>query len=213
MASTPHNAQHGPPRNDDTDGPTAGSGDPSGPAPGYVADPYLQVIWNDAPVIVGTAGTGSGGAGAHRNHPAFTVDLESIRDAENGILGQARGSVAGYMHLKELVRSAIDGGTVFGQQATETVSHDNNSVFYGVSNGPGPDRPDTIEADGPVQQAAQAYAAAMNPVMSEVLRQIADALESVGQFVVALDAAGQQYASADRNSFFPDPPPPVVTTT
>ncbi|WP_329570749.1 hypothetical protein [Kitasatospora sp. NBC_01266] len=213
MASTPHNSLHGPPRDDNTDGPTAGgSSDPNAPTPAYAADPYLQVVWGDAPAItgdVGPQGSGNGGGG-HRNHPAISVDLESIRDCENGILGQARSSVADYMHLKELCRAAIDGGAIWGQQAMEKVHHPGGAVgVHGIYVQP---RPDTLEADGPVQQAGTAYAQVMNPVMSEVLFDVASAIESVGQFVVLLNRAGQQYAHADIGSFFPDPPPPVVTT-
>ncbi|GAA1226445.1 hypothetical protein GCM10009665_16230 [Kitasatospora nipponensis] len=214
MASTPHNAQHGPPRDDNRDGPAGGgSGDPSTPdrLPAWQGDPYLQVVWGDAPVITGDLGPqGQGGGGAHRSHPAFTVDLGSIRDCENGMLGQARESVAGYMQLKERVRSAIDADTVWGQHAMKLVEHTSILNSYGTYT---PARPDTLEADGPVQQSAEAYAKVMNPVMSEVLRQIADSIESVGQFVALLNRAGQQYAAADRSSFFPDPPPPVVPAT
>jgi len=212
--TTPRNSIHGPPRDDSTDGPTAGGGSSDSPAPSYVPDPYLQVIWGDAPAITGNVGGNAGAGGTPNEHPMFTVDLGSIREAENGILGQTRSAVANYMNLKNLVEQAIDGGSVWGQQATMTVEHPTSTAYEGVSEGgPGPSIPDTIEPDTDIQQVAQQYAAVMDPAMSEVLRQCADAIESVGQFVVLLDRAGQQYAYADKTSFFPDPPPATVTTS
>ncbi|MFE0462670.1 hypothetical protein ACFW1A_25785 [Kitasatospora sp. NPDC058965] len=211
MASTPHNAVHGPPRDDARDGPQSGddnSGDPSR-TPSWSADPYLQVIWSQPPDITGNFADSTGsGSGGHRHHPALAVDLGSVWETENGILGRARTSVAGYMQLKELCRSAIDGGSIWGQHAMKRVEH----PPIGTRDGYQTVRPDTMEADGPVQQAANEYARAMDPTMSEVLRQIADAIESVGQFTALLNRAGQLYAHADRGSFFPDPPPPPVTT-
>jgi hypothetical protein len=167
------------------------------------------VIWSDAPAITGDLGPqqGGGGAGGHRHHPAFSIDLGSVRDCENGMLGQARTAVAGYMHLKETVRSAIDGNSVWGQQALKRVSHPAIGGPHGVAV---PRRPDTFEPDDGVRQAGEAYAKAMNPAMSQVLRQCADAIEAVGQFMAMINRSAQQYAHADRQSFFPDPPPPAV---
>jgi hypothetical protein len=216
VGTQPRNSIHGPPRNDATDGPTADSGGPSGPAPQFVPDPYLQVIWGDAPAVTGDVGpTGPGGGGAnvtHRNHGPITVDLGSIESAENGMLAQSRQAVSEYMYVKQQVENAINGGVIWGQQATKTVTRQTNTTFYGATGGgSGPAQPTTVEPDQAIQQAAQQYAAVMNPVMTEVLRQIADSVESVGQFIVGLNRSAQLYAYADKNSFFPDPPPSPVT--
>ncbi|MFC5643269.1 hypothetical protein [Kitasatospora cinereorecta] len=209
MATTPRNSVHGPPRDDSRDGPNAGGGDGNSTPPAYAGDPYLQVIWGDAPVITGDLGPAKqGGGGGHRHHPAYSVDLGSVRDCENAMLGQARLAVTEYMRLKEIVRAAIDGNSVWGQQAMKRVRHPAVPGYHGVSYAPA--RPDTFEPDELVRKAGEAYAATMNPVMSQVLRQCADAIEATGQFMAMLNRAGQQYAHADRSSFFPDPPPPAV---
>jgi hypothetical protein len=209
VASTPHNSQYGPARDDSRDGPQSGNDNgPSGPPPDYYGDPYLQVVWSQAPDITGNfPNSGGSGGGGHRNHGPIAIDLGSLLATENGILGQSRTAVANYMQLKEKCRAAIDGGSIWGQHAMKTVHHPGVATKTGIVGA----RPDTQEPDGPVQQAANEYAAAMDPVMSEVLRQIADAIESVGQFTACLNRAGQLYAHADRGSFFPDPPPAPKT--
>jgi hypothetical protein len=216
VATTGKNAQHGPPRVDSLDGPTADSGGSggSGAAFSYVMAPSLQVIWGPAPNITGDVGAvppPSSDGPTPNSHRALTVDLGSIRDAENGMLDQSKQATADYMSLRATVKAAIDGHAVFGQQATMTVAHPSSGVWYGVSNGPGPQTPDSIEPDQAIVDAANQYAQVMEPWMLNVLVEAGNALESVGQFIALLDKAGQHYAYADKNSFFPDPPPPMTT--
>jgi hypothetical protein len=181
-----------------------------------VTDPNLQVIWGPAPDITGDIGGSSGTTGTSgttpNSHPAISVDLGSIRDAENGMLDQSRQAVADYTSLRATVKAAVDGHEVFGQKATMTVTHPASSAWYGVLNGPGPQIPDTIEPDQPIVDAANSFAQVMEPWMEDVLLQVGNAIESVGQFIALMDEAGQHYAYADQKSFFPDPPPPMTTT-
>lgn len=211
MATTGNNSQHGPVRDNTQDVLIPENGG------SYVTAPNLEVIWGPAPNITGDIGGDppppppGTTAPTPNSHPAINVDLGSIQDAENGMLGQSKQAVADYTSLRATVDTAVNGHQVFGQQATMTVSH-STSAFYSVSNGPGPATPDTIEPDQAIIDAANKFAPVMEPWMLNVLVEVGNAIESVGQFIALLDKAGQRYAYADQKSFFPDPPPPMTTT-
>nr|WP_202447250.1 hypothetical protein [Streptomyces sp. SID5468] len=209
--TTPHDAKHGPPRDDSKDGPGAGGdGDGAkGDPPQPVADPVLAVMWGDAPAITGDLGpapAGGSSSASAPDHNAFSVDLGGIRDAENTMLGAERTAISAYESVRQRVANDINGGEVFGQQATQG-GEEAHDEFFAPSQGtrhvnavpPGPDQP--------IRDAANEYAAYMNPAMMAVLREIADAIENTGRFVAMLNRAGQLYAHADQESFFPDPPP------
>ncbi|WP_345347594.1 hypothetical protein [Actinoallomurus liliacearum] len=53
---------------------------------------------------------------------------------------------------------------------------------------------------------ANQFAAKMNPVQEKVLWEIANTVEVIGQYIVAINRSGQTYGRADRLSVFPHPP-------
>ncbi|MEU2246868.1 hypothetical protein [Streptomyces sp. NPDC019224] len=214
----PKNSAHGPARAPlDTSG---SSSDTQSTGNGTAAEatvemPALAMIWGDAPPITANLGpTPSGGGGAAStavggSHPEITVDLGSIRESMQGLLESSRTAVEGYMAMVARVSGAVNDSTVFGQNAQLMV----DNSFFDFSTGIwslDPQGPH-LEPDTELQQAAKEFAAGMNPAMTKVMRECADAIELVGQFIVLIDRAGSTYANADYNSVFPEmPPTPVV---
>jgi phosphoglycerate dehydrogenase-like enzyme len=129
--------------------------------------------------------------------------MASMRAVLATFVSELQGATASYQELRTAVWSGKD--TVFGQNATI------NPFFAGEGTGlEGANLPE--EEDSPIRQAAQNFAAQINPLQEKVLEQIANALEVVGQFTAGVDHSGQAYASADRKAKFPAPPPNPVTT-
>ncbi|MFG2226223.1 hypothetical protein [Streptomyces sp. NPDC048644] len=218
MATTPENSRHGPPRKDEEDGPEAkGDGTPADTR--YSDVPNLTMIWGDAPPITSFTPPPQNGNGQDLTqkqpvgtHPAINVSIGSIVDAMQGMLASSRTAVDGYQELQRTVKEAVLGGSVFGQQATyEDLGADDGSTFVDgqgdshelMSHAFDDDPPP--KPDEKVRAAATAYAEAMNPAMTRVLRQCADAIALGGQFIVRMDRAGSFYAQADQQSIFPAP--------
>ncbi|MFD6420366.1 hypothetical protein [Streptomyces sp. NPDC060198] len=207
----PKNSAHGPAR-------VRPTGEDSGGESAPVAAtqmPSLAMIWGDAPPITANQGpetpSGQGGGATGGSHPQLTVDLGSVRESVQGLLNSSRTAVDQYMVMKQRVETAVAGGTVFGQNAQRKVDNTQFNFFTGQwswdNDGP------SLEPDKPLQEAALKFAAQMNPAMTQVMRECADALELAGQFIVLLDRAGTAYAHADYASVFPDAPiGPVVDT-
>ncbi|MEV0279359.1 hypothetical protein AB0I22_23635 [Streptomyces sp. NPDC050610] len=223
----PRDSRHGPPRKYDEDAPhDNGDGGNSKPPPDMNSVPNLAMIWGDAPAITGhVEGAGAGGdkdSPPVPALPAFHVDISSIHAAMQSMLDASRAAVDGYNQLEQTVAQAIfvDHST-FGQEATYT---DTNPKFepggaeakqrqYGVGKhyADHSDHPE-IKPDEEVRKAGVAYAQAMNPAMTQVLKECADAIELAGRFIVRLDRAGTYYAHAEENAVFPEPTgKPVVT--
>lgn len=142
-----------------------------------------------------------GGSSKSDNKPtpsvdSITVDLGSIRSAETTMLGAARTAITDYSTLRDKVMAVKD--TVFGQTAVETVKSRANSD--------GVNSPYDHTQNSPVQDPAKKFAEEINPAQEKALWQMANALEIVGQYIAALNAAGQSYAKTDRASNMPPPP-------
>jgi hypothetical protein len=67
----------------------------------------------------------------------------------------------------------------------------------------------TSMPNDPLSQAAQEFAAQINPVMTRALRSVADSMQAVGIYIAMLNASGQAYTSADKNSAVPAPNDPA----
>ena len=160
--------------------------------PGYASDPQLEMLWVTPPPFTGTPGSGS----PSKMPPvsgSFMVSLGSVQSTEQAMLGAASAVVNNYNPLEQQVQSAIGSSTIFGQQATVRVI----PVGYRSAG------PPQYLPDEPIQQAAQQFAAQINPAMTRALRFVADSMEAVGIFIAMLNTAGQNYTSSDKNSEIP----------
>ncbi|TSB32512.1 hypothetical protein [Streptomyces benahoarensis] len=231
MAVDPRNSRHGPPREDEKDGPPQadphqddGKSDEQKEkeklegqiVPSYQQPPTLSMIWGDAPPITTYLAKGGGGGGGDNQsagiHPAINVGVGSIVDTMQSMLESSRRSVANYQTLKAIVYTASTDNATFGQQAThkDDWGKQDGSATHSLQSAKGVS-PNYAkhnggnEPDEQVQDAAKAYAAAMVPKMNQVLAECANAIELAGQFIVRLDRAGTYYANADHASVFPEP--------
>ncbi len=182
------------------------SATPSTPPAGAASDPTLTILWGPPPAYTGNTGTAAAGPPPVTNASPMLVNLATMQAAESGLLSSASRVVDAYNALDQQVQSDIAGGTIFGQQATYTSVTVHAVATYG--HGTAWTTTQT-QADTGLQQAAQQFAAQINPVMTRVLRMIADATESVGVYIALLDKAGQAYTAADKNSSVPPVTPPT----
>ncbi len=164
----------------------------SSPPPGYASDPQLEVLWTEPPGLTGVSASGS------QSQPpplsgAFKVSPQSVWNTEAVMLGSANPVVNAYNALNETVQSAIRDPNLYGQEATVKVSGNRRGLAA---------PPDYFD-DTQLQQAAQQFAAQINPSMTRALRAVADTMQTVGVYIAMLNAAGQMYTTADKNSKLP----------
>ncbi|MCW2945857.1 MAG: hypothetical protein JWR24_2574 [Actinoallomurus sp.] len=203
MVTDPQASKYGPPFD-----PNAPGSDQPNPDAGknlsYLV-PNVSVAWSTAPSFnldPPNSGGGDGGGDVPPCSP-IQVNLSTLRGAEASMLGSARTAVGDYQSLRDKVMSVKD--TVFGQQAIAGTSGYWNAASQGYV--PGNDN-----AASPIQDPAKKFADVINPAQEKVLWQMAGALEVIGQYVAAVNRAGQSYGEADRKAKFPAPPPNPVTS-
>ena len=179
------------------------SGSPA-PLPSDLEDPTLSMYWTSAPDFTPTASAGSGvNDGATVNpseHQALSVQLGSLRNAENGMLGASSQIVDAYTALKSLFQADAD--WVFGQQA---------QVTQMVNGGGQYDTWSEVTVGDPINQTAVEFAngngtaadPGMNAVQEYALQVIGNMMGTVGEFIAAINAAGAAYAQADASSQLP----------
>ena len=96
---------------------------------------------------------------------------------------------------------------VFGQQATvNQVTGGQSGVSGNSYNGAGAGIREEHTVTSPIHQTAMDFAAGINPAQEKILWQIANVHEVIGQYIAAINRAGNSYARADRLSQFPTPP-------
>jgi hypothetical protein len=157
--------------------------------------PYVAPSFNLDP----PNSSGSGNAAPAPPCAPFDVNLVALRWDVASLFGAMVGLVDDYQTLRDKVMAAKD--TVFGQNARVP---DN---VYGVEYY----QPSENGQPSPIQDNAKQFAATMNPAQDKALAQMAAAMEVVGQYIAAVNRAGQAYSSADRKAEFPAPPPNPVT--
>ncbi|MCB5906949.1 hypothetical protein [Streptomyces pinistramenti] len=228
MAETPRDSRFGPPRDDSKDGPAAHANDPvdnSKGGPAYADVPALAMIWGSAPPITTyLPNSGGSGGGDHQtagSHAPINVNIGSIVDGMQGMLDASKSAVDGYTLMEQVVVGAMFSGNTFGEQATyqDDWGKSDGSAVHSKQRAQGVSPDYASHSDHPgqhpdteVQSAAKAYAEAMYPKMTEVLKECANAIELAGQFIVRMDRAGTYYANADHASAFPESMKPVVGT-
>lgn len=160
--------------------------------------PEVSVAWSTPPsynLDPPSDGDGDQKADIPATGP-FKVDTSTVRTAESTILAKARTGVDSYTALRDKVRSQKD--HIFGQGLQH--SNDPGGSFAGGTPGANP-------TEDPSAFAGDDFAAIMNPLQEKVLAEIGSVLETTGEYVAAINKAGQMYAQADRTSKFPEPPP------
>ena len=167
---------------------------PDPPPAGYASDPQLEMLWTTPPSFTGVAASGTSST-APPLSGSFTVGLGSLQSAEQSMLDSASTIVNAYNPVEASVQSAISDDNFFGQWAEPP-------GYREVAT------PTSMPNDQ-LSQAAQELAAWINPAMTRVLRVVADSMEAAGIFIAMLNAAGQAYTSADKNSAVPAPNDPA----
>lgn len=168
--------------------------------------PNLQVAWGTPPSF--NLDPPGGESKDNKNTPPcgpIEVHLGTLRDAEQTMLACSRTIVDEYEALKNKVMSSKDG--VFGQHATvQQITGGQAGVDGNTYNGAGAGVTEEKTVASPISDLANTFASEINPAQEKVLFQIANAVEVVGQYIAAVNRAGQSYGHADRKSVFPDPP-------
>lgn len=197
-----------------------------GPPPGYASDPQLIMLWTRPPDLTG-AGMMANSGGSSSMPPEsmpFSVALGTVQAALQSMLDAGAAIVPPYNALEQEVQQAVTQGTIFGQQATYNTagtSHMPTGKFVipgstSTSNvgdsqvlaGDGMNPANYHQPDTPLQQAAQQFAAQMNPAMTRIVRLMADSMSTVGTYIALVNKAGQMYTAADKSCAIPPPPAP-----
>lgn len=180
------------------------SGGGGGNIPAGAAVPDLAMVWATPPDFTPESDAGSGNSNTPPPPAAdLSIDLGSLRDAEQAMLDSSRAIVDSFEALKSLYQSGKD--TVFGQQATYT-----QTTYTGGYNGA--DSYTTTTNPDPIDSTAQQFAngqpgqPGMNDVEAYVLQQIGNAMALIGEFIAMMNAGGSSYAQADKSSALPPPP-------
>jgi hypothetical protein len=194
--------------------PNAGGGGQPDPDAGkdlsYLV-PHLQIVWSGPPTFNAdppNVGDGGDGGDGDKDVPPcgpIQVNLATVRGAEQRMLGCGQNMVFDYEFLRGQVMALKD--TVFGQNATVTQVTGGQSGVSGNSyNGSGAGTRDEEIVPSPIREGANKFASEINPAQEKVLWQIANTVELLGQYIAAVNRAGQTYGRADRLSTFPGPP-------
>jgi hypothetical protein len=183
------------------------------------AVPDLSMVFTTAPDFTPSGSQGTTGSTSSLLPPAsdLSIDLGSLRDAENTMIGASTEIVGAYEALKSLFQSSKD--TVFGQQLTTTApaSHGLSSATTGdmaktandAQAGPNGEPLGKITTPDPIQASAIAFANGQNgqPGMNDVeafaLQQVGNAMALLGQFMAMMNGAGYSYSLADASSVLP----------
>ena len=182
---------------------TGGGTDPNKGDDLSYLDPTVKVAWSTPPSY-NEDPQGSGGKPDDTTAPPcepVKADLSSMRTAETTMLGSARTAVGDYTELRTKVLAVKD--TIFGQQLVDVEPDKYDAANQAAGGGPSPY--DT-ETPNPMQKPGKEFADSINPAQEKALWQIANALEAVGQYIAAVNTAGQSYGKTDRGARFPAPP-------
>jgi hypothetical protein len=183
--------------------PNATASSSSSTLPSNLADPTLSMYWTSAPDFAMDSSTSASGGQSQATpgtHSALSVQLGTLRAAENGLLGASSAIVDGYTSLKSLFEADKD--WVFGQHATVTTMTNGGGYYDTWSQ---ETKSDPIAATA--LQFANGDGTAANPGMNAVqeyaLQVIGNVMGTVGEFIVAINNAGAAYAEADSKSVMP----------
>jgi hypothetical protein len=188
------------------------------------------MLWTRPPDLTGQgmmANSGGSSSMPPESMP-FNVALSTLQSAMQSMLNSGAAIVPPYNELEQEVQQAVTQGTIFGQEATYNTagtSHmptgkfvipgstsansvGTNQVLSSSAHGDGMNPANYHQPDTPLQQAAQQFAAQMNPAMTRIVRLMADSMSTVGSYIALVNKAGQMYTAADKSSEIPPPPAP-----
>ncbi|MEV6348670.1 hypothetical protein [Actinoplanes sp. NPDC051851] len=190
--------------------PADGSGGEDGGSDPSFTDgqvPTVTMGWNGAGIpSYNLDPTGSGAETGHQgedtplNQTALVANPLSMRSVERDMLAATERGVNVYTDLKAKVATAIAGGAIYGQIDTDETWVDTTTV--GAPPGQGYWRTD----DSPLQETAREFADKMDDFQRGALIGVANALDTAGAFIAAVNIAGTTYSYVDRNAKFPEPP-------
>jgi hypothetical protein len=168
--------------------------------------PSVQVALASPPDFVPTAPSGNGGSAAIMME-RFSVQLATLRAAQQTIIDSLRAVTAGYTTLAQTTQNDVSAPGFFGQDATATVFVPASPTQYETQlpiltqntfgvNGP------TVETlpDMAIQYTARQSAPVMAQNLTGALTAVTSMIEAIGQFSDAITQAGDAYASADAAS-------------
>lgn len=148
----------------------------------------------------------------------LSIDLGSLRDAENAMLTASANIVTSYTSLKTSFEGDKD--TIFGQAAAmtilapESLSNPVTGTLTKTANDtqPGPNGQPAramMTVPDPIQGTAKAFAngqdgtPGMNDIEAFALQTVGNAMGLLGVFMAMMNAAGYAYTQADASSFLP----------
>ncbi|WP_329295689.1 hypothetical protein [Streptomyces sp. NBC_01455] len=173
--------------------------------------PKMGVNWgsvpsyNDTQPPISQEGGGSSVTDVADSGPIL-FDADTVRATENTLLAQNRNAVADYETLRAQVDFARQ-GSFFGPKHPETptgylppLNANGGDAYQEVFN------QQERANEEKLAELGDEAARKIDPVMQKALALISEAIETGGNFLAAIHASGQAYASLDRGSRFPGPP-------
>lgn len=176
--------------------------------------PQLTMAYTTAPDLIPVA---EGRSQAPGSPPAvtakpFSVQLGSLRSAEQTFLTATNATVEDYQTLYKAVQNAINSPSMFGQIVGGA------SIPDGLTPQANPADPSASAPSGnmqgdsgsavtydPLDGEGQQFAASITPQLELLMRAAAGATEAMGSFTAMLNNAAQMYTDGDAQSAFPAP--------
>ncbi len=169
--------------------------------------PDLQIVWTAAPNFIPQAAdlgaaSGSGTGADAAAHADLTIDLGSLREAEESILAASGPAVTQFEDTKALFLADKD--WAYGQQSTREAA-----VDVGFNNSGGTANLQLKSVPDFIAPTAQAFAdgsdgkPGINEAQEQVLQSVGNVMAMVGEFLAAMNDAGEAYGIADVHSYFP----------
>jgi hypothetical protein len=201
---------------------STGSDPGDDPPPPTVPMPDLASAYLSAPDFKPSQSSGSAAGAPPKTSPkTFSINLDTLRTAEDMCLGAAHAAIAEYNSLKSAVSDVIADPNFFGQNVGKwheglqgsptTTPHPGGPRTSGGENGvPGDYGRGMSWKPDPLDSESVSFAESINPQLTKLLEQIAGAVEVMGSFNALLNNAGQMYTEADYSSAYHNPVTPKL---
>jgi hypothetical protein len=158
----------------------------------------LSMAYSTAPDLIPVPESQSSGSGSSVPlADQFNVDLGAVRSTEQTFLTSTGNLVNAYESLSSTVQNAISSDSIFGQLDTTPPTTSPNSKAGSILG-------DGVQWDN-LDSEGMNFASSVNPQMQQLLAQVSNVIESMGQFNALLNNAAQMYTDTDASSAFPAP--------
>jgi hypothetical protein len=159
-------------------------------------EPSLRMAYTTSPHIIPLPKSKSSDGPTAMESGAFSIELSTLRSAEQTCLDATSEAIDAYGTLKDEVNKAANDDNFFGQKAgtmeeTSTATTGGDSIYHYW-------QPDKYDDE------SQQFADAIIPQMKNLLNGVGSAIEAMGAFTALITDAGQSYATMDANSAFTD---------